>query len=184
MYMSIINEALKKAQQENKELDVAKPAPAKPDTDLNSLKSAAPALSMSRNRTLRKKSDIKEIVVIALILGGATAVFFIKGFWKGPKATTVPAVTATVPAQGTAAPETPAAAVTPAVSAKNDLSTPSSRPELKLSGIVYDSERPYAIVNDRVLSKGDSIAGATLVEINRDSVRFSFGGEEFELSSR
>jgi len=58
---------------------------------------------------------------------------------------------------------------------------PISPPSLVLNGIFYDSEKPYAIVNDKVLVKGDVIEGATLMRIGRNTVQFTFGEEQFEI---
>jgi hypothetical protein len=57
-------------------------------------------------------------------------------------------------------------------------------PNLNLNGIVYDNERPYAIVNNKVMLKGDTIEGAALIEIKQDSVKFVFNDKEFELRSK
>lgn len=54
-------------------------------------------------------------------------------------------------------------------------------PKLTLNGIVYDAKKPYAIVNNKILLKGESIEGAILVEINEDNVKFVFKGREFEV---
>jgi len=38
-------------------------------------------------------------------------------------------------------------------------------------------ERPLALINDRVVTKGDTINGKRVAEITRDSVVFEFGGQ-------
>lgn len=55
-----------------------------------------------------------------------------------------------------------------------------SLPDLKLYGIVLgeDGREPKALINDDVLSIGDSIGPAIVVEIRKDSVKLEFDGEE------
>ena len=60
----------------------------------------------------------------------------------------------------------------------------SAAPVLILSGIVYDEEKPYAIVNNSVLSVGDEIQGARLTDIDREGVKFLFGEEQIRLSAK
>ena len=54
-------------------------------------------------------------------------------------------------------------------------------PPLTLTGIIYDKTAPYAIVNNQILKKGMEIQGATLVQINKESVRFRFQDKEFDI---
>ena len=57
---------------------------------------------------------------------------------------------------------------------------PAVRP-LKLTSILYSSDRKIAIIDDRMLRVGDSIRNAKLVRINRDSARLLKKGKFFEL---
>jgi hypothetical protein len=41
---------------------------------------------------------------------------------------------------------------------------------LKLLGVLWDADHPFAIVNDETLAVGDEIAGWRIVEIQQDSV--------------
>ena len=50
-----------------------------------------------------------------------------------------------------------------------------------VTGIVWDEKMPFAIINDKVLKKGDQIEGYTVVEIKPGSVVFSSGEETVEL---
>lgn len=50
-----------------------------------------------------------------------------------------------------------------------------------LSGIFYDQQKPLAIINNRIVEKGALIKGAELLEIRPDCVRLSLKGKEFTL---
>jgi hypothetical protein len=52
----------------------------------------------------------------------------------------------------------------------------------ELSGIVYGSGRPYAIINDTVFEKGDSIGGGKITGIEKNKVTILVSGEEVTLS--
>lgn len=52
---------------------------------------------------------------------------------------------------------------------------------LALNGIVWDGENPYAIINDEIVKKGDTIDGNIVVEIREESVILDDGLEQFTL---
>lgn len=52
---------------------------------------------------------------------------------------------------------------------------------LVLNGIIWDEKNPYAIINDEVVAKGDTIDGNTVIEVRRDSVILDSGTEQFTL---
>ena len=62
-----------------------------------------------------------------------------------------------------------------------DLERPLRLSDLRLSGILYDEEKPLAIINSRIVGEGALINGARLLEIQSDQVRFSRKGKEFTL---
>lgn len=185
--MSIINEALKKAQEDNRQQadaagqEAAQQASAPSDAKAYSSPSA-------RRHNLKLSTEIKRVVPALIILIVIAAVlFYSKGFFRSvsPAANLLLAPvhmvkTAFPPATASPAQEETqqAAAVTPVFQDTLDF------PILRLSGIVYDNERPYAIVNNRVVSKGDTIDGATLIEVRQESVMFVFNDKEFEVRSR
>jgi hypothetical protein len=170
--MSIINDALKKAQEKNKAEDIVTgPAPiAQP---------ASPPTPAHR-QSYKAPADAKRLIpaLISLIVI-ATGVVFFRSF---SRKTAPDAGLFLAPASPIAEPVSPAVSA-PAVPMPAPLNA-QGFPVLKLNGIVYDSERPYAIVNNKVLSKGDAVEGATLTEIEQEKVKFVFNGREFELSSR
>jgi type II secretory pathway component PulC len=60
---------------------------------------------------------------------------------------------------------------------------PAGKPVLKVDGIAYqDSDvESFAMVNGVAVSKGSVIEGARVEEIQKDRVKFSRGGEKFEV---
>jgi hypothetical protein len=48
-----------------------------------------------------------------------------------------------------------------------------------VKGIVYSEDNPSAVVGDRIVSAGDTVAGAKVEKINRDSVEFSVGDKKW-----
>ena len=54
-------------------------------------------------------------------------------------------------------------------------------PTLTLNGIVWDTDRPQAIINDQVLSQGDTIEGAKIVSIRKSGINLVFEDVNFTL---
>ena len=55
-------------------------------------------------------------------------------------------------------------------------------PELALEGIIDGSGRPMVIIDDIILSEGDTIKGAMVIKIEGDSVILMHDQKEFTLS--
>lgn len=53
--------------------------------------------------------------------------------------------------------------------------------DLKLAGILWDKEKPQAIINNEVVSVGNSISSYIVVEIKQYSVVLTDGSNVFEL---
>ncbi|MFH1045988.1 MAG: hypothetical protein V1727_03390 [Candidatus Omnitrophota bacterium] len=51
----------------------------------------------------------------------------------------------------------------------------------QLSGIVYDQKRPLAIINSRIVGEGNLVDGARLLEIQPNFVKLSYKDAEFNL---
>lgn len=169
--MSIINEALKKAQQVNVNPDQPSPAPT-PAPKAQVLDEAAvqplsrsikkePAVALQPKRT---KKYVFFVAVIAVVVGISIMAILI----KKPPVAIYEEVVSSIPAQE--ASRVPHGSTMP--------------PMLSLNGIVYDQDRPYAIVNNKVLLEGDTLEGATLTEINQDNVKFTFKGKEILLNAK
>ncbi|HET6491196.1 MAG TPA: general secretion pathway protein GspB [Syntrophales bacterium] len=77
----------------------------------------------------------------------------------------------------------PAATEAIRVPERNGNTAPSVRPVLKVSGIVWQEERParLAFVNDIRVREGDMIKDVKVVEIHPDRVRFSQSGKVFDV---
>ncbi len=61
------------------------------------------------------------------------------------------------------------------------LSRTAERSEWVLSSILYSSTRQHAIINDKLVKKGDVLAGARLVNISKDRVQLKKKGKLIEL---
>jgi general secretion pathway protein B len=78
---------------------------------------------------------------------------------------------------------TPAVTDTGRAQERNDNTAPSTRPALKVSGIVWQEDRPArrAFVNDIPVREGDMIKDVKVVEILPNNVRFSQDGKVFDV---
>ena len=59
--------------------------------------------------------------------------------------------------------------------------TPVSLPDLRLDGVFWSPKKPLAIVNHQLLSAGEWIAGARIVQIDRDTVHLNYQGYSLKL---
>lgn len=62
-----------------------------------------------------------------------------------------------------------------------DIESPLKVSDFRLSGILYDNQKPMAIINNRIVEEGALINGAQLLEIQPNYVRLSLKGEELQL---
>jgi hypothetical protein len=62
-----------------------------------------------------------------------------------------------------------------------DIENPLKVSDFRLSGILYDNQKPMAIINNRIVEEGALINGAQLLEIQPNYVRLSLKGEELQL---
>lgn len=62
-----------------------------------------------------------------------------------------------------------------------DIESPLRVSGFRLSGILYDNQKPMAIINNRIVEEGALINGAQLLEIQPNYVRLSLKGEELQL---
>jgi len=56
-------------------------------------------------------------------------------------------------------------------------------PALKVQGIFWGGNFPQAIINDKIVKVGDSVEGAQVVSIDKNSVDVFFVNRQFKLSS-
>jgi|GEM_PF-854326 len=55
-------------------------------------------------------------------------------------------------------------------------------PTIKLQGIIWGTDRPQAIIGNKVVGIGDIVQGAKLESIQRDGADFTIEGEKFHVS--
>jgi len=59
--------------------------------------------------------------------------------------------------------------------------TPIPTPELELIGILWDSKRPMAVINGRIVFEKDKVEGAQVVKIEQKKIWLDFLGRSMEL---
>jgi hypothetical protein len=52
---------------------------------------------------------------------------------------------------------------------------------IKVTGLIWDTDRPLAIINGKVCAIGDTVAGAKVIDINKKGVFLDFQGEIYML---
>jgi len=65
--------------------------------------------------------------------------------------------------------------------APNNATTPEQPPEIRIDGIVWSNTKPLAIIGKKIISEGQTISGAKVVKINKDSVEFEKDGKTWTL---
>jgi hypothetical protein len=63
-----------------------------------------------------------------------------------------------------------------------DIETAQEISNFHLTGIVYDKQKPYAIINQHIVGEGTLVNGAKLLEIHPDFVKLSIDGKEHKLT--
>jgi hypothetical protein len=74
----------------------------------------------------------------------------------------------------------PSVTSTPAETDKPEVAPKQTRIELVVSGILYSSDRPAAIVDTQLVHEGQQISGATVKKIERDGVEFEWNGQTWK----
>jgi len=54
-------------------------------------------------------------------------------------------------------------------------------PQLTITGVVWNSDRPQAIVNGQVVDVGDKISEAEVIAIDNTGITISFQGKDFPI---
>lgn|SRR3989338_4762568 len=60
---------------------------------------------------------------------------------------------------------------------------PLKPPAVKISGLIWNSVNPQAIINDRILRVGDQIEAWRIEKINKDSIEISAQGKKILISA-
>ena len=196
--MSIIQQALKKAEKESKQKRNSPPA-----KDLAELSIDQKSFSGQYDKAPKNYNPVwASIIIIAIV---SISAYFIAGFFKSAaplpvsKAPETPSSNApessplpedkNIPAEkilaepdeenvptGTLQKEPmPPEIATAQPSAADDISN------VVLSGIMYSSRLPYAVINDSLRKEGDMIDGAKIVKIRQKTVEIEKNGRVFTL---
>jgi len=181
--VSIIQEALKKAQTTYTK-EVVKAAPLqKPDIG------AGPAAQKPRHSAIPFTKLIPGVVLLILIAGFGLNSFFSKDHTETPKDRPHQNVSYK-PAVKNAAVKNLSGAhlgirtediASPVKSAISSGAAFVHAPDLELNGIMYLQERPRAIINGNMVEVGESVSGARIGAITRDSVLLNYNDLEITL---
>jgi len=179
--MSLINDALKRAQEaQRKDSPAYIVSPMKPNAP-----APAPARMPMPRPKQRNLSWFMPVVIVLLVL---VAVFFmvmamakrtVKTIVTAPEIATPSQVeTVAAPAPNppapvvTAAPEPPPEVIGPAA-----ISTDVPKPVIILQGVVNDPKHPWAIVNGQTVYLGDNVEGMRVTVISRSSITLTGNGQ-------
>ena len=55
-------------------------------------------------------------------------------------------------------------------------------PKLEISGIVWNTERPQAIINGKVVAIGDKVSDSEIIAIDKTGVEILYQGQKFNIS--
>lgn len=152
--MSIINDALKKAEKEKKSI-------------------SHPQISLT-NTLENLKRDTQRFALRKYLFWTSTGVFCLMGvLLLISNNTRIP--------KKTLQENTPLSPAAVQGNTGQALSATDSPAVFRLSGIIFEKEKPLAIINEAVLGKGGFIGGAEVVEIQSDHVKLSFKNTEIVL---
>lgn len=153
--MSLIEEALRKAQEAPRFPAPAFPAPqARP---VPQAPSSPPAIPLATGA--------------GLLLIGVLA-----WFWWGHRLSPLPAGPSARTPSVTPAPRPAAPAVAPRPAFRRP-------PLFQLTGVVAGPGEPLAIINGQIMKVGDTVSGATLLQVGSNSARLRWGDEELVLKT-
>lgn len=87
-------------------------------------------------------------------------------------------------AQGLRNPFEQSASVSESADTDNNLKPETGKlPQLIVQGIIWGSNLPQAIINNKVVKVGDVLEGAEVIKINKEGVIVLFAGEEHKLTT-
>jgi hypothetical protein len=55
---------------------------------------------------------------------------------------------------------------------------------LKITGLVWNSVKPQAIINGKIVSQGGEIDGSKLIAVRKGEIDVLYAGQQFTLSSQ
>ncbi|MCK4248590.1 MAG: hypothetical protein KAV18_07925 [Candidatus Omnitrophica bacterium] len=182
--MSIINEALKKAQQKNEQIKKEEIKTAEPEREKITV---APPVVSEEPKPGNKIAGIGFLIIILIIISVFIKINDVKK--QGSDSGTEQVITETLSRSTTdqgakVVKKKPEQNIGITVYSPNEPkgSLPDLLSPFELSGIVYGSGgQDYAIVNNKVLEIGDEIDNYQLITIEKDSIVLFSGKEEIIL---
>jgi hypothetical protein len=182
--MSIISDALRKAQSRHSKKSETEGAADATDAEVLAMLEGAQKTSA---RSPKRPFLLVGIILIFLLFSG---VLFLMPFLRSLKPAQSKPATSRVTAPAPA-PKIPAAAIKKEehVPAQKKDETPYYRHEAPsdlpaLSGIMYSPVNPQAIVEGELVSEGETVRGYKIKKILPDKIKVTTGGEEYELKLR
>ena len=164
--MSLIEEALRRVQEAGRAPERREPpAPlVQPPAPVTRTQGSPLATASRRSRAWRQ----------AVLLGGGTALVVGLVVWRfrtlaGPDVAT------------THSPSPPVVESTLSPAPQPPLPQPLPQPHLELTGIVEGHGESFAIINGNIMRVGDTLDGATLLEVGGESARVHWGDGELVL---
>ena len=183
--MSIINEALKKAQQKNEQIKKEEIKTAEPKQA--EITAVVPPVVTKEPEPRNKIAGIGFLIIILIIISVFIKINDVKkqGSDSGTEGVITETLSRSTADQGAkVVKKKPEQNIGITVYSPNEPkgSLPDLLSPLELSGIVYGSGgRDYAIVNNKVLEIGDEIDNYQLITIEKDSIVLFSGKEEIVL---
>jgi len=188
--MSIIQEALKKAQERpaDEQADVQKKEAEDSAVFVSDIfvekrpapQAAWPASRRSRNKRMPAATVIAAAITAALIV--AIAALALSSRNAGSKVGLKEDESAVSHQDVTYKRIAPDKAAAPGANVPAKAPDATSAPKLVLNGIMYIDENPRAIINNAIVRQGGTVAGATVLKINERSVILKNGFVEITLT--
>lgn len=171
--MSIINEALKKAQKEKGVSALRNHVP---------IRLVGPELEYERKKSKVNWGPVFILSVLLLITAPLIAPIFSTPFRNESRLFSYENIPAASKKAQFAVEEAPRQIMAPTPRPLFD-ATAALRPSLHLDGVVFSpNDQSYCLINGKILKSGDKILGAELVRITPQQVTLSYQGEKFVLS--
>ena len=185
--MSIIQEALKKAQQK---ITSSTPIAKEPKNEniVNTIYTSQPSYDYTPPVPVAKDKPVNRtatFLIVAVLLVGVVIIYMMHkhAMKAGPAIDASRQVVTYKPKQEKPASTLPAPekAAAPAPIASLIRGISASQPSLILNGIMYLTDNPKAIINNCIVSEGETVDGATVVKINKNNVVLNFNDTEITL---
>lgn len=171
--MSIIAEALKKAQETHKEARVGPSKPPEPSKTTP----RKPPLPRTKKRAFPFYIYARAAIIVAF-LSVAVFLFYLSKQYSVEEKIAPPEEKAESQSYVLWPAETPEEKF-PVVPKPITLNRVSE--EINLSGIMYTPQRPLAVINGNIWSEGDEVGNYRILQIGKNFIKVSRDGEEFEI---